>query len=100
MPQRVTERGFAVYAEFEHSDYESTAPESYTVQESSLATERKVWVGGGTCRAHLNEAEARMVRDALNEFLAEPDQPPPFSREGWKALREYCRITPTDETGY
>lgn len=65
MPDYYTERGFAMYADH------PTADGSFTVQESSLATERKVWVGLGDARAHLSEAEARIVRDALTEFLVE-----------------------------
>lgn len=73
MPQSYTPRGFAMYTEFEYQDYESQPITTFTVQESSLATERKVWVGAGSERAHLNEAEARSVRDALHEFLGEGD---------------------------
>lgn len=73
MSQSRTPRGFAVYAEFEHMPYSSPTPGDgiFTVQESSLATERKVWVGRGNDRAQLSETEARIVRDALNEFLQE-----------------------------
>jgi hypothetical protein len=66
-----TPRGFRLYARFDHRDYHTDLPERYSVHESSLATERKVWVGGEDRKAHLNEAEARMVRDALSEFLNE-----------------------------
>lgn len=69
-PER-TPRGFRLYALFDHRDYHTDLPERYSVQESSLATERKVWVGSGDRRAHLTEAEARQVRDALTEFLSE-----------------------------
>jgi hypothetical protein len=74
MPQSRTTRGFAVYAEFEHMPYYPSRTDSdglFSVQESSLATERKVWVGLGNDRAQLSETEARIVRDALNEFLKE-----------------------------
>lgn len=60
-----------MYARFEHADYEGDPERLFTVQESSLATERKVWIGQGDERAHLNEDEARIVRDALTEFLGE-----------------------------
>jgi hypothetical protein len=70
MPEYVTERGFGMYADFPYDTYTNT-PERvrYTVQESSAASERKVWVGSGQDRAHLNEDQARAVRDALTEFL-------------------------------
>lgn len=71
MPNSYTARGFAMYESFEHSDYEGKAVQSFSVQESSLAYPRKVWVGAGSNRAHLTEEEARKVRDALNEFLGE-----------------------------
>lgn len=70
MPKAYTPRGFAIYAEFDHSDYEGDKRSLFTVQESSLATERKVWIGKDD-RAHLNEDEARIVRDALSEFLGD-----------------------------
>lgn len=70
MPVRHTLRGFAMYAEFEHCNYRGDAPVTVTVQESSLATERKVWLGTED-RLHLNEEEARIIRDALTEFLGD-----------------------------
>jgi hypothetical protein len=42
---------------------------SFTVQESSLATEHQVWIGLGVTRAGLNKEQATRVRDALNEFI-------------------------------
>ena len=73
MPQSYTPRGFAIDADFTQQDYQGSPERAFTVQESSLATERKVWIGSGSDRAHLNEAEARMVRDALTEFLGDGD---------------------------
>lgn len=79
LPER-TERGFA-RMEFEFSDYRGTRPRTFSVQESSLATEHKVWVGPDTLligegtgafestRAHLNVDEARQVRDALSAWI-------------------------------
>lgn len=71
MATEYTERGFALYAGFDHADYRGDETRFFSVQESSLATERKVWIGQGDERAHLNEDEARIVRDALTEFLGE-----------------------------
>jgi hypothetical protein len=65
-----TERGFA-YTAFEYQDYRSTPKRTFSIQESSLATERKVWIGADDERAHLNEAEARIVRDALTAWLGD-----------------------------
>lgn len=69
MPESYTPRGFAMYTAFDHADYHGEESGIFTVQESSLATERKVWVGQNEHRAHLSEDEARKVRDALTEFL-------------------------------
>jgi hypothetical protein len=67
MPKYLTPRGFVMYADFRHEDHRG--PHRFTVQESSLATERRVWIGSDDDRAHLNETEARAVRVALTEFL-------------------------------
>lgn len=57
-------RGFRVYAEFRSKGRE------VIVQESSLATERHVWVFlEGTAAFDLNEEQARTLRDALSAFL-------------------------------
>lgn len=69
MPESYTPRGFAMYATFEHADYPGDETGIFTVQESSLATEHKVWIGRNEHRAHLSVDEARTVRDALTEFL-------------------------------
>lgn len=71
MPQSYTARGFAMYTEFMFKPYESQPEQEFTVQESSLASEQKVWIGVGSDRAHLNVEEARRVRDALTEFLGD-----------------------------
>jgi hypothetical protein len=63
LPDYFTERGFAVYADI------PTPEGSFTVQESSLATEHQVWIGLGVTRAGLNKEQATRVRDALNEFI-------------------------------
>lgn len=73
-----TARGFAVYTQFPVESYDGK-PREFSVQESSLATERRVWIGTDdptnstdpSDRAHLNETEARKVRDALSEFLGD-----------------------------
>ena len=80
MPVNETQRGFGVYAEFAQRDYPGAATSIYTVQESSLASERKVWIGPPIGRAHLSESEARVVRDALSEFLGEQE---PASEVEW-----------------
>lgn len=69
MAHGYTPRGFAIYDVFAHQDYSESAPEEFSVQESSLATERRVWVGRGDTRAHLTEEEAARVALALIEFL-------------------------------
>lgn len=67
-----TPRGFAALR-LQVRNYAEDDARTFTVQESSLATERKVWIGREGDRAHMNEAEARAVRDALNQFLGEDD---------------------------
>jgi hypothetical protein len=68
--KRLTQRGFGMYAEFEYQDYPGQEPQTFQVQQSSSANQRKVWVGkSGIYRGHLGEDEARAVRDGLNEFL-------------------------------
>lgn len=71
MAQEHTERGFAVYARVEIGGDGYDPIVDFTVQESSLATERRVWVGKGEHRGHLTEQQARAVRDALSEFLGD-----------------------------
>jgi hypothetical protein len=75
-----TERGFAIYARLTDTNgYE------VRVQESSSAEERKVWIFCGPIAAgptpHLNEDQARQVRDALTAFLSpnEPDSIAPLA---------------------
>jgi hypothetical protein len=59
-----TERGFRIYAELQVRGRE------LRVQESSLATDRRVWLFSEEGIAvDLNEAQARTVRDALSAFL-------------------------------
>jgi hypothetical protein len=69
--KRVTERGFMIYAEFT-----DTYGSSVRVQESSAASEPKVWIfcdkrGDEPASPHLSVEQARLVRDALNEFIKE-----------------------------
>jgi hypothetical protein len=74
-----TERGFAIYVEFV-----DTYGSNVRVQESSAASEPKVWIfcdrsrgyasddlGGDRQAAtpHLSVEQARCVRDALDEFI-------------------------------
>lgn len=60
-----TPRGFRVL------DIEDQHGESFTVQESSLATERCLWVGlSAGDRGHLTEDQVRAVRDAMTEWLS------------------------------
>ena len=45
---------------------------TFQVQESSLATERRCWIGlKGTHRLHATVEEARRIRDALTEWLGD-----------------------------
>lgn len=64
MPDYYTARNFAMYADIPTEDG------NFTVQQSSLATEHRVWIGLEGDRGHLNVEEAERVRDALNEFIA------------------------------
>ncbi|WP_353707258.1 hypothetical protein ABRQ22_14725 [Cellulosimicrobium sp. ES-005] len=72
-----TPRGFAGYAQLE-----DTYGARVRVQESSAASRRAVWIfteGGAVASgdkpndgsAHLDEAQARQVRDALTAFLGD-----------------------------
>lgn len=67
--ETTTQRGFG-FTEIMVADYAGQAEVPFTIQQSSLATECKVWIGKGDARAHMNVAEATRVRDALNAFLA------------------------------
>lgn len=71
-----TPRGFA-YVEFQYRDYRGEPERRFSIQESSLATEHKVWVGADDQRAHLGIKEARIVRDALSEWLAQFEEETP-----------------------
>lgn len=59
----VTQRGFRMFA-----DFESSEDGNVTVQESSLATEYKVWLGS-EYRLHLSVEEAKIIRAALDDFI-------------------------------
>lgn len=66
-------------------DYRGSGERIFTVQESSLATERRLWVGPTDAyadlngdgaltlmeRAHLDEDTVRKVRDAMTAWLGE-----------------------------
>jgi len=78
-----TERGFSL-AELPFSDYEGNEPRTLQVQQSSLATEAKLWVGPESTlvttpmgqsyvaeRMHLGVEEVRWLRDRLSEWLEE-----------------------------
>lgn len=72
-----TERGFPV-TYIDAQDYAQERPYRIRVQESSLATERKVWVGreNETGQMHLTEDVARELRDALTDWLGDADPKP------------------------
>jgi hypothetical protein len=86
--QQYTNRGFEI-TEIEVADYPGEQPRTLQVQESSLASERKVWLGQADGpghgepgrRFHLNEDEARQVRNALARFLGEEPSVQPPTRE-------------------
>lgn len=79
-----TARGFE-FTQFRFSDYQGAEERTYTVQESSLATERRLWVGPTNAyvdltgqgeytlmeRAHLDVESVRKLRDALSAWLEE-----------------------------
>ncbi len=78
MAEKYTSRGFGIYAELT-DEYGSKV----RVQESSLATEECVWIfcendhpqwakTKVTPAPHLNREHARIVRDALTEFIGLP----------------------------
>lgn len=110
------ERGFQIL-DFEYHDYTSCVPRRFQVQESSLATERKIWIGPDApeiltpgeqpnavaeehySRAHLNEAEARRVRDALTELLGDTSHVPQDGLSAYlAALQESERRWPADDS--
>ena len=69
--RRTTSRGFALW-QILNSQYPGDEPQIVTVQESSLATQAKVWVGyEGEDRMHLTAPAARDLRDALTAWLDE-----------------------------
>lgn len=69
-----TDRGFGYWL-IENRDYAGDPPYRVSIQESSLATERKLWLGReGAGRMHLSEQAAREVRDALDAWLGEGEQ--------------------------
>lgn len=70
---KITPRGFR-YTEIPYSDYGDEPEKILSVQESSLATERKLWVGDSEgARMHLSEDVVRQLRDALTSWLDDPD---------------------------
>jgi hypothetical protein len=100
--QKHTNRGFQI-TEIDVADYRGEKPRTLQVQESSLASERKVWLGqkNGPAhgepgrRFHLNEDEARQVRDALTRFLGDERPPAPSAAA---VLHEV--VTRIDEARY
>lgn len=80
-PERpVTERGFSIYA-----DFTDRYGHRVRVQQSSLATEDCAWIfcnrgerdpEGYEPSPHLTVEQARLVRDALSEFIAEFENQP------------------------
>lgn len=91
MAQEHTERGFAVYARVQIGGDGYGPIVDFTVQESSLATERRVWVGKAEQRGHLTEQQARAVRDALSEFLGDEPEAALLSK-----IRSTERVTMDD----
>lgn len=110
---RPTLRGFT-RTSFKHQLYGRSDPlnphfeGTFSVQESSLASERKVWVGfsqavptpanlehpeleGAVDRAHLSETEALIVVRALVEWLSESD-------DEMTAMRASVALAPLGET--
>ena len=79
----VTDRGFA-WASIPYAPYEGDPVDALTVQESSLATEHRLWVGPrNDVRLHLNEEHARWLRDRLTEWLGDgPDHVQEMIDEG------------------
>lgn len=73
-----TSRGLSLWM-IENVDYDERMPYEISVQESSIATERKIWVGPDDNsqreeymrgdRMHLTEQAARDLRDALTQWL-------------------------------
>lgn len=77
-----TPRGF-FYVEIPFQDYRHSTERRLSIQESSLASEDKLWVGVDTVyadlsgdgeltlmeRSHLGVPEVTALRDALNEWL-------------------------------
>lgn len=77
-----TERGFR-YTEIPFRDYQGSPERHLSIQESSLATEARLWVGFDTVmvdlnggddpkileRGHLDEATVRKLRDTLTTWL-------------------------------
>lgn len=83
-----TPRGF-VMQELPYSDYEGTVPRTIQVQQSSIATEDRLWLGPDSVsiketpshsgfvapRMHLGVEEVRWLRDRLNEWLGDKPDP-------------------------
>lgn len=80
---QVTNRGFG-YTEFEFSDYRSTPPRMFQIQESSLV-EPRLWIGPDTVyadlnndgnpvlmnRVHMDVESVKKLRDTLSAWLEE-----------------------------
>ncbi|QMU97828.1 hypothetical protein FVO59_11885 [Microbacterium esteraromaticum] len=65
----MTPRGFG-YTEIKVANYAGQPERTFSIQQSSLATECQVWIGLDDDRAHMSVEQATRVRDALNAFLA------------------------------
>lgn len=66
-----TPRGFALWR-IPNADYTGQPVRTITVQESSIATEFRVWLGyDDEQRMHLSAEAARDVRNALTAWLGE-----------------------------
>jgi hypothetical protein len=66
--QKRTPRGFG-YSEFASTHREYPGP--LEVQESSVATQRCLWIGSGEARAHLDEDRVRELLDLLTWWFGE-----------------------------
>lgn len=70
-----TDRGFLV-ASTPYAPYQGDPVDALTVQESSLATENRLWVGPRNGeRLHLNVETATWLRDRITEWLGDGVDP-------------------------
>lgn len=70
-----TARGFAIYLKLPIPTRTLSGSSMFSVQESSSANGRMVWIGTDDGRAHLSVDEAIQVRDALIAFIEDVPLP-------------------------